>query len=124
MILEDTFPATVVITTADFETPIEELKSRPPTAGAAQVPIARVSVSHDRIWVVKDDVSGPMVVFSEEIDPRSHYRGSVHVDSYITTVSGKKIAWRKDTACGCGSRLRSWRPYKTMGSIKDPGPND
>lgn len=124
MIREDVFPATVVIVQADFEVPEEGLHSRPPTEGAAAIPIARVTVSHDRIWVVKDDVSGPLVVFSQEIDPTTHYKGSVHVDSTITTVNGIKLAWRKDTQCGCGSRLRSWRPYKTMGSVKDPGPED
>lgn len=124
MIREDVFPATVVVTAPDFPTPVEQLKSRPPTPGAAPVPIARVSVSHNKVWVVKDDVSGPMVVFSEGIDPTSHVRGNAEVDSYVTTLSGKKLAWRRDAACGCGSRLRSWRPYNSMSSSKDPGPND
>ena len=124
MIREDTFPATFVITTADFETPVEELKSRPPTPGAAAVPITRVVVSEDRVIVATDSAAGPQIIFSEQIDPAAHVKGTTTTDSYLTTVSGKKLAWRKDTACGCGSRLRSWRPFKHMGSSKDPGPND
>ncbi|QIG57809.1 hypothetical protein SEA_PAULODIABOLI_75 [Microbacterium phage PauloDiaboli] len=124
MIREDTFPATLVVTAPDFETPVEELRSRPPTAGAASLPITRVVVTGDKILVLKDDVSGPQRVFEESIDPSTYHKGSIHVDSYVTTVTGKKLAWRKDSSCGCGSRLRSYRPFNTMGSSKDPGPED
>lgn len=124
MIREDTFPATLVVTAGDFETPVEELKSRPPTPGAASLPITRVVVTTDRIIVLKDDVSGPLRVFEEDIDPDSYYKGSMYIDSYVTTVTGKKLAWRKDASCGCGSRLRSYRPFNSMSSSKDPGPND
>lgn len=124
MIREDVFPATLVVTAADFETAVEELTSRPPTPGAAALPITRVVVTGDRIIVATDDVAGPQIVFSEEIDPASHYKGNTTTDSYVTTVTGKKLAWRKDASCGCGSRLRSWRPFKHMSSSKDPGPED
>jgi hypothetical protein len=124
LIREDSFPSTLVVTTADFPTPVEELKSRPPTPGAATLTITRVIVTHDTVMVLVDDVAGPKVVFQEKIDPKTHYKGSIHVDSYVTTVSGKKLAWRKDAACGCGSRLRSFRPFKHISSSKDPGPDD
>lgn len=124
MIREDVFPATLVVAAADFPVPVDELKSRPPTEGAASLPITRVVVSTDRILVLKDDVTGPMRVFDQAIDPASHYKGSAHTDSHVTTLSGMKLAWRKDASCGCGSRLRSYRPYKHMGSINDPGPDD
>lgn len=122
MIREDTFPATFVITAPDFPVEVQNLKSRPPTENAASLSITRVVVSHDRVVVAVDDAAGPKVVFSEQIDPDSYFRGSAHVDSHVTTVTGKKLAWRKDSACGCGSRLRSWRPFKYMSSSKDPGP--
>lgn len=124
MILEDTFPATAVLSAPDFEVPVEDFNSRPPTPGAAFLPITRVVVSQDRVIIAVDDVKGPQVVFSEGIDPSKYFRGNSSKDSYVTTLSGKKIAWRKDSACGCGSRLRSWRPFRIMGSSKDPGPND
>ncbi len=124
MIREDSFPATLVVTAADFATPAEELRSRPPTPGAAALTTTRVVVTGDRILVAVDEVTGPRVVFSEAIDPKTHYKGNANVDSYVTTASGKKLAWRRDSACGCGSRLRSWRPFKYMSSSKDPGPED
>lgn len=122
MIREDSFPATVVITAPDFPTPVEELTSRPPTPEAAALTIARVVVSHDRVVIAVDHISGPQVVFSEGIDPANHIKGNSETDSRLTTLTGKKIAWRKDPACGCGSRLRSWRPFKNTNSVKDPGP--
>jgi hypothetical protein len=124
LIREDTFPATLVVTAADFETPAEGLTSRPPTPGAAYLAITRVIVTHDVVMVLVDDVAGPKVVFQEKIDTSTHYKGSIHTDSYVTTVSGKKLAWRKDASCGCGSRLRSFRPFKYISSSKDPGPDD
>lgn len=124
MIREDCFPATVVLAAADFPVSIEDMSSRPPTPGAAYLSITRVVVSGERVLIAVDDVTGPRVVFSEGIDASQHHKGSTTSDSYVTTLTGKKISWRKDSQCGCGSRLRSWRPFKIMGSIKDPGPND
>ena len=124
MIREDSFPATLVVTAPDFPVPVEELKSQPPTPEAAFLSITRVVVSGDRVVVAVDHIDGPQVVFSEQIDPTTHFKGNMNVESYVTTVSGKKLAWRRDSQCGCGSRLRSWRPFKIMGSSKDPGPED
>lgn len=124
MIREDSFPATLVVTAGDFETPVEQLKSSPPTPGAAFLNITRVVVSHDRVIVAVDHVDGPQVVFSEGIQPGTHFKGNMNLESYVTTLTGKKLAWKRDPQCGCGSRLRSWRPFKIMGSSKDPGPED
>lgn len=120
MIREDVFPATLVVTAPDFPTEVHDLSSRPPTEGAAYLAVTRVVVTENRVLVAVDDVAGPKVVFSEDIAPNTHYKGSAHQDSYVVTATGKKLAWRKDASCGCGSRLRSWRPFKYMSSIKDP----
>lgn len=124
MIREDSFPATIVITAQDFPVDVQELSSRPPTPDAATLTITRVVVTHDRVLVAVDDVAGPKVVFSEGINPVNHIKGTTERDSYVTTLSGKKLAWRKDPSCGCGSRLRSWRPFKNTFSVKDPGPGE
>jgi len=62
---------------------------------------------------------GPKVVFREEIKPETFIKNQGS-DSYVETVSGKKVAYKKDNACGCGSRLRTWRPYNNVNSSKDP----
>lgn len=121
-ILHDVFPATVALTAADFPTAVGDLRSQPPTPGAAALGTTRVVVTSDRIIIAQDKGTGPVVVFSEGIDPNFLYKAASprNQDSYVTTLSGKKIAYRKDSSCGCGSRLKSWRPFKTMGSVKDP----
>ena len=122
MITQDIFPATVVVAGSDLEIPVEELRSYPPTPGAASVTIARVVVTEDRIIIARDAGIGPQVVFSEGIDPTQHYKSPSprNTDSYVVTLTGKKVAYRKDSSCGCGSRLKSWRPFKNMSSVKDP----
>ena len=119
-VLIDMFPATVALSYADFPTPIEDMRSSPPTAGAASFGTARVVVTNDRIIIARDAGSGPVVVFSEGIDPANVVKRPREKDSYVTTLSGKKVVFRKDSACGCGSRLKTWRPFKTMSSVLDP----
>lgn len=124
MINEDCFPATVAIIGPDDPRTAGEISSRPPEEGMAYISVARVVVSESEIVLAVDAVQGPQIIFQEAIEPGSHHKGDLHSDSYVTTVSGQKLNWRKDSQCGCGSRLRSWRPFKIMGSSKDPGPND
>lgn len=63
--------------------------------------------------VAKDGDQGPQIVFKETYDT---YIASDEVtkDSFVVTSSGKMLAFKKDTGCGCGSRLRGWNPYKTL----------
>ena len=121
-VLHDVFPATVVLTAGDFPIEVQDLRSQPPTKGAAPIATARVVVATDRVIIARDSGSGPVVVFSEAIDPTQFVKtpDPRTTDSYLTTISGKKIAYRKDSTCGCGSRLKSWRPFANMSSIKDP----
>lgn len=121
-VLHDVFPATVAITNAEFPTPVDELKSQPPTKGAAYIATARVVITSEHIIIARDSGNGPVVVFREGIDPTMFWktRDARTTDSYVTTLSGKKVAYRKDSACGCGSRLKSWRPFANMSSVKDP----
>lgn len=120
---QDVFPAIILITTAEFPAPANELSAAPPTKGdgAYQVHTSRIVVSNNHVLIVRDSNEGPVIVFSEDIDPLSHYKNpDKRGTSYLTTLSGKKIAFVKDSSCGCGSRLRSWSPYNYMSSSKDP----
>jgi hypothetical protein len=58
------------------------------------------------LMVAADHHTGPRLIFSERL---SNFNWS-----------GKIIAFRYVQGCNCGSRLRSWSPYRTMDSIKDP----
>lgn len=89
--------------------------------GTRQVATARVIISAnpDRITIAQDGPQGPEVVFQESYDPASYFRNLLNTrtttagtESYLTTLSGKQIAFLRDSSCGCGSRLKSWNPYK------------
>lgn len=101
-VISDVFPAYVTVT--------------PPGENADSFPISesRVVLTADRILVVKDHIDGPQVVFDQEIDPSDYVKeGPQHE---ITTKAGLLLQWTKDSACGCGSRLRTWRPYRYLGA--------
>jgi hypothetical protein len=118
----DVFPAFVSITPAGEGPALDKVSSSPPSAGSYQISIARAVVRNGWLYVAQDGPQGPVVVFSEEIDTTTLYKApdTRTQDSYVQTVSGKKVAFKKDSACGCGSRLRSWSPTKFATSIKDP----
>jgi hypothetical protein len=118
----DVFPAFVAILPAEDPTPLSEMSSAPKRPeGAYQLNAARVIIYNGNVTIALDGSDGPRLVFNEQIDPDSYIKGAtVRDDSFVQTISGKKIAYKKDSACGCGSRLKSWNPYRTSYSVKDP----
>lgn len=114
----DIFPTIMVLVPADHELSAQELNPSSAVAGGVNLNTTRIVILNDRIMIAKDAPEGPQVVFAEGIDVSSLH--SERTAGYVTTLSGKKLSWVKDTTCGCGSRLRSWRPYKHVGSTADP----
>ena len=114
-IIMDVFPAHVAAAApGDFEN-VEDIKSDPATPGTHYVATTRVIVTEDTVVIAQDSPEGAKIIFREEYEtliPGTENR--------VVTVSGKMLAFKKDTNCGCGSRLRGWNPYKTINSIKDP----
>ena len=113
----DVFPAHASVASASY---VGVLQAHPPTDGTAYLQTSRViifSVEDSQVILIAQDTpEGAQVVFQEKI---AEFDLS-EVQYFGTTVSGKRFAFKKDTNCGCGSRLRSWNPYKTLSSIKDP----
>ena len=113
----DVFPAHASVASASY---VGVLQAHPPTDGTAYLQTSRVlifSVEDSQVILIAQDTpEGAQVVFQEKI---AEFDLS-DVQYFGTTVSGKRFAFKKDTNCGCGSRLRSWNPYKTLSSIKDP----
>lgn len=118
----DVFPALVSVTPVELDISLADLRSAPPSPGSYQITIARVVITNNHLIIAQDMGSGPQIVFSEDVDPATYYKNPARTaDSYIQTISGKKIAFKRDSACGCGSRLRSWNPYKGgVSSNQDP----
>jgi len=71
------------------------------------------------LLVAADHHTGPRLIFSERLQDLN-WSGNKSDDSQALTRSGKIIAFKYVKGCNCGSRLRSWSPYQTMDSVKDP----
>ncbi len=120
----DVFPALVSITAAGVldETNYLELQSGPANFDAMQLSVTRVFVTENQIIIARDSNAGPHVVFTENYDPTTLHKSPKRSDdSHLITLSGKVIAFRRDEQCGCGSRLKSWNPFRNIVmSSKDP----
>jgi hypothetical protein len=117
-ILLDRFPCHLAAAAAGKFEDVTSLRSFEPTPGTNYLEITRVIITDEHVLVAKDSSEGPKIVFRETYETfiASEKADS---DSFVVTSSGKMIAFKKDTGCGCGSRLRGWNPYKTLNSIKD-----
>lgn len=120
-IVVDIFPAHVQVAPPNVFTDVHTLNSYPHQEGAFYVGTTRVilmDVEADKVVLVaQDSPQGAQIVFKEKIDT---FIDQIDGTYRLITVSGKTLAFSKDTNCGCGSRLRSWNPYKTVNSMKDP----
>lgn len=121
-IRSDIFPAIITVAPPGLLEESDVLSSSPATTGSFQIHTSRVIVTEDRVLIARDSAMGPQLVFSELYDPSSLQKSAKKSeDSYLTTVSGKRLAFKKDEACGCGSRLRSWNPFSgSIMSSKNP----
>ncbi len=117
-VLMDRFPCHLSAIAAGKIEDITTMRSFEPTQGSTYLEITRVIVTDEHIIVAKDGPDGPQIVFRETYEEFLPSK-EVTKDSFVVTSSGKMVAFKKDTGCGCGSRLRGWNPYATLNSIKD-----
>jgi 2',3'-cyclic-nucleotide 2'-phosphodiesterase (5'-nucleotidase family) len=118
-ILHDVFPAHVALAASNTFTDVHQLISYPNNVGTYYIQTARVIVTDTNITIAADAPEGPQIVFNERYT-FFEKAATPETDSYVITESGKMLAYKKDVNCGCGSRLRSWNPYKTLTSNRDP----
>lgn len=124
-VLHDLFPAFITVVPPnvvdDFRS-VAVTSSNLPT-GARYLERVRIVVTSDEksniVMVAADHHTGPRLIFSERLADLN-WSGNKTDDSQLITESGKIIAFKYVKGCNCGSRLRSWSPYRTMDSIKDP----
>ena len=120
-IVVDIFPAHVQVAPPNVFTDVHTLNSYPHQEGAFYVGTTRVILmdveANKVVLVAQDSPQGAQIVFKERINT---FIDEIDGTYRLITVSGKTLAFSKDTNCGCGSRLRSWNPYRTLQSIKDP----
>jgi hypothetical protein len=118
-IVVDVFPAHFQLTSAGHLETIDVLNAHPPTQDPDIYYLAttRVVLTEDTVTVAQDSPQGAMIVFQEKYSKDELLGPEGSKKTYkLTTESGKMLAFQKDTNCGCGSRLRSWNPYKTLTS--------
>lgn len=117
-ILVDRFPCHLAAIAPGGVEDVTTMRSFEPTPGANYLEITRVIITDEVVMVAKDGPTGPQIVFQERYETFISSEKPIE-DSFVVTVSGKMLAFKKDTGCGCGSRLRGWNPYKTLNSSKD-----
>jgi len=118
----DLFPAFIVFSPQDENLKIEDMRSAPPyPKNVIQYDKARVVVMDGNVTVALDSDEGPQIVFRQPYEEASFIKSASNKeDSRLTTTNGTMLVFKKNDACGCGSRLRSWNPYRILGSSKDP----
>jgi hypothetical protein len=123
----DLFPANITVVppdiTDDFKSVLVSSSCSKIHTGARYLEKVRLVVLEDDessvLLVAADHHTGPRLIFSERLQDLN-WSGNKSDDSQAITRSGKIIAFKYVKGCNCGSRLRSWSPYQTMDSIKDP----
>lgn len=120
-VLHDIFPARVLVAPQNHGISLEQLttKTSQPQPPTRLVEAVRILVTSSRVLIAADSDRGPVTIFSEPIE-QLNWSGSVRTESSLITSTGKTIIFVRDDNCGCGSRLRSWNPYNTLHSSKDP----
>ena len=124
-VLHDLFPAFITVVPPNVVDDFRSVavKSSDLPAGARYLERVRIVVTSDDkgniVMVAADHHTGPRLIFSERLADLN-WSGNKTDDSQLITQSGKIIAFKYQKGCNCGSRLRSWSPYQTMDSIKDP----
>jgi len=117
-IITDIFPAHVAVAPEGAFENLEDLKSNANNPKSHYVGTTRVVVFDNVVVVAVDSNEGAKIIFREKY--ANYLKADTPPDEHrLITESGKMMAFRKDTNCGCGSRLRSWNPYKTVNSIMD-----
>jgi hypothetical protein len=115
-IIHDIFPAHLSVAPPTYTGPMRAESSGRDYPYVAET---RTIVTTTNIIVAVDTPTGAQVIFNEEYDPETlNIPKKQTQEASVTTVSGKRLVFKKAESCGCGSRLRSWNPQKTIYSRK------
>jgi hypothetical protein len=120
-VLHDIFPARVLVAPPSHSVPLAELttKTSKPMPPTRLVEAVRILITDSHVLIAADSHVGPVTIFSEKIS-QLNWSGSRNKESSLVTETGKMLVFVRDDNCGCGSKLRTWNPYNTLNSSKDP----
>lgn len=91
-------------------------------SGEILVDPTRIMIGADRFWVFADAPQGVVCVFSQQIYA---LEGDMYDGFAITTVDpetsnpGRTVLAGRSSHCGCGTRLKTFRPFKTLSLHSD-----
>jgi hypothetical protein len=119
---KDIFPAHFSVAPADHTSDVMSVDAVTNPQGVFYRDVTRVLIIEDNkglvIWVAQDTPSGVSLIFQERLE--EYHPAKLKTEQHHgKTISGKVFAFLKDSNCGCGSRLKSWNPYRTVNSMKD-----
>lgn len=107
----DIFPALLKIAPSGS---LEDFRTLTPVGaapeGTRRLDRCRTIIVNEKLFIVVDTPTGPELIFREGVVDFYQSEGVAHV----VTETGKILAIKKDPNCGCGSRLRSWDPFKNI----------
>ena len=117
----DVFPAIISVAPADSPNGPATLSKRTPE-DHRYLEKTRVVVTVDTLLIFQDSSSGPELIFSERIADYTppppnrtltiRTRAGATREALVTLDSGKTVAFTRQQGCGCGSRLKSFDPFK------------
>lgn len=121
----DVYPASLVVAPASSPEPASALRLPGPDDphGRRRLDKVRVLVTDTHVYVFEDSSNGPQVIFSETFTdytpPIPQHRRRVRdamnpSEATLTTQSGKTLAFSRQSGCGCGSRLKTFDPFKII----------
>ncbi len=119
--LHDLFPAEVSFTGPDGSQP-----GALPSA-VMTLPKCRVLIGLDSVYVFIDGPRGPVLAFYDDLPAdAAAYTGDLVSGFVVTPPSSAStgigsLTVRPTNACGCGSRLRGFRPFGRISYVPSPG---
>ena len=88
-------------------------------SGELLLDLARVVVGTDRLWVFADAPQGIVCVLAQQMYEYSGDRWDGFTATMVAANSlepGNTILVTRAQGCGCGSKLKSFRPFKASGA--------
>ncbi len=95
------------------------------TASAIMLPKCRVLISPDAVYVFTDGPRGPVLAFYDTLAPdnslaQTPTKGYLLTPASPTLTDVSAISVEPTNRCGCGSRLRGYRPFGRISYVPTP----
>jgi hypothetical protein len=119
---DDLFPSKVHVVDGahdDYPAPLAGATNYIPKGATLLYQPARVLISAEHVWIFVDSADGPALLFQAAMDDvqgdrRQGYRITTTPSASNPDPEHVSLVVTRYANCGCGSRLRSFRPFRDM----------